>query len=70
MSDPILAMLLANAGCPYEEGSLDSAIWIHGFRTGLAKAQAAVDAEAYRAAKPPLPIYGRWESPQRRTQGR
>ena len=50
MSDPILAMLLAELGCPYGEGTPDATAWLAGFKAGFEDAaKLAVEA---RAASP------------------
>jgi hypothetical protein len=41
---------LAEIGCPYPAETLDSVIWLDGYRVGIAKAQAEVAAVAYNAA--------------------
>jgi hypothetical protein len=53
MSDPVLAMILAEAGCPYPEGSPDAVKWAQGFRAGYDKGRAYRLPEAPAHSRPP-----------------
>lgn len=68
MSDPILSMLLAERGCPYEAGTLDSVVWMLGYKAGLEAAKATVDRAVYASPEPtPVePARPDWRVPRSR----
>jgi hypothetical protein len=49
VDDPLLDMLLAEAGCPYKAGTADSVVWLAGYNAGAIKAYKDAIAEARRA---------------------
>jgi hypothetical protein len=41
--DAILKVLFAETGCPYAPGTVDSVVWLLGFKAGVERAKAMVD---------------------------
>jgi hypothetical protein len=44
MADELLLDWFKDIGCPYEPGSVDSVVWLGGYRAGIGRAKAEVDA--------------------------
>jgi hypothetical protein len=53
MSDPVLSMILAEAGCPYSDGSTESVAWAQGYKAGLAKALPPRMSDPVQTERPP-----------------
>jgi hypothetical protein len=56
VSDPILDALLASDGCPFKGGTVDSVIWMLGYKAGLERAKAEFD-EVARTLDPHYPAF-------------
>lgn len=60
--DKILDALLSAEGCPYEAGTVDSVVWMLGYKAGLERAKAMAEVAAGRAATN-APVVPDWRSP-------